>query len=124
MKTKPNIFWLAMFLMLAASLAWADSGMYRQLGYQYLSPQPGAEYSSRQTRFVLMRLQDVAPSLVTNLSQCIQVTGASSGSHVGQTKIASDNRTVIFQMSTDFRANELVTVNLNPQTASDRKSVV
>jgi hypothetical protein len=104
--------------MLAASLAWADSGAYHQLGYQYLSPQPGAEFSSRQTRFVLMRFQDVSPSLVTNLSQCIQVTGALSGNHAGQTKIASDSRTVIFQMSTDFQANELVTVTLNPQTAS------
>jgi hypothetical protein len=91
---------------------------YRALGYMYLSPLPGAEYTAPQTRFVLVRFQNIAPSAVTNLSQCIQVTGALSGNHAGQTKIASDNRTVIFQMSANFQVNELVTVSLNPQTAA------
>jgi len=103
---------------LLTGLAWADSGVYRQLGYMYLSPLPGAEYSSPQTRFVLVRFKEVAPTAVTNLSQFIQVTGARSGNHTGLTKIAGDNRTVIFQMSTDFQANELVTVSLNPQMPS------
>src|SRR5882672_10682907 len=91
-----------------------STGAYRQLGYSYLSPIPGAEYSSSQTRFVLVRFRDVAPSAVTNLSQFIQVTGARSGAHTGQTKIASDNRTILFQMSSDFTPNEMVTVRLAP----------
>ncbi|MCX6875838.1 MAG: aryl-sulfate sulfotransferase [Verrucomicrobia bacterium] len=102
--------------LLAAAWGLADTGEYRNLGYLYLSPSPGAEYTSPQTRFVLVRFKDVAPSVVTNLAQFIQVTGASSGIHAGLTKIASDNRTVIFQMSADFQANELVTVTLAPQT--------
>src|SRR6185369_10412690 len=110
MKNRLNIFGTVTLLMLAASPVWADNGDYRPLGYQYLSPLPGAEYSSQQTRFVLLRFQNVSPSQVTNLSQCIHVTGALSGNHAGQTKLASDNRTVSFQMSTDFQANELVTV--------------
>lgn len=87
---------------------------YRSLGYSYLSPQPAAEYTPTQTRFVLMRFQNVSPSAITNLSTCIQVVGEQSGSHTGVTKIATDGRTVIYQMSTDFSANELVTVSLSP----------
>ena len=87
---------------------------YRSLGYMYLSPLPGSEYTSRQTRFVLVRFQNVSPTAITNLSSFIQVTGAVSGKHAGQTKIAQDGRTVIFTMTTDFTANELVTVSLTP----------
>ncbi len=65
-----------------------------------------------------MRFKDVAPSSITNLAQCIQVTGFRSGSHAGVTRIANDLRTVIFQMSTDFLANELVTVKLTPGLSS------
>ncbi len=69
-----------------------STGVYRQLGYSYLSPLPGAEYSSPQTRFVLVRFKDIPPSAVTNLSQFIQVTGARSGVHAGRTKIAGRRR--------------------------------
>ena len=115
MKGKAGASLLAATLLLGLTTTKAE---YHELGYLYLSPVPGAEYSSPQTRFVLVRFKDVSPLAVTNLSQFIQVTGAHSGSHPGQTKIASDNRTVIFQMSSDFQANELVTVNLNPQMPS------
>ncbi len=87
---------------------------YRALGYLYLSPLPAAEYTSPQTRFVLVRFQNVPPSAVTNLSTFIQVTGAQSGAHAGQTKVASDGRTVIFTMTTDFIPDEMVTVSLAP----------
>ncbi len=87
---------------------------YRPLGYTYLSPLPGSEYTSRQTRFVLVRFQNISPAAITNLSGFIHVTGAASGNHAGQTKIAQDGRTVIFTMTTDFTANELVTVSLAP----------
>jgi arylsulfotransferase ASST/concanavalin A-like lectin/glucanase superfamily protein/carbohydrate binding protein with CBM4/9 domain/dockerin type I repeat protein len=87
---------------------------YRPLGYMYLSPLPAAEYTSPQTRFVLVRFQNISPTAITNLSTFIQVTGGSSGPHAGQTKIAGDGRTISFQMSTDFTPNELVTVSLAP----------
>ena len=114
-----RIFSTAGILMLMAAAAGADTGEYRNLGYLYLSPLPRAEYTPSQTKFVLVRFKDVSPSVVTNLSQFIQVSGASSGIHAGQTKIASDNRTVIFEMPAAFQANELVTVNLAPQTPSN-----
>jgi len=115
MKRQPSILLIAVALVLGASAAWADSGVYRQLGYQYLSPVPGAEYTSPQTRFVLVRFTDVSPSAVTNLAQFIQVVGARSGNHSGQVRMAGDNRTVSFEMSSDFQPNELVTVALTPQ---------
>jgi len=90
---------------------------FRNLGYMYLSPLPGAEYTSAQTRFVLVRFQNVAPTTLTNLPTFITVNGAQSGSHLGQTRIASDGRTVVFQMSKDFAANELVTVSLAPRAS-------
>jgi hypothetical protein len=110
-----RIFSTAAAMVLAVAGARADTGEYRNLGYLYLSPLPGAEYTATQTKFVLLRFKDVAPSLVTNLSQFIQVSGASSGNHPGQTRIASDKRTVVFEMSSNFQANELVTVSLAPQ---------
>src|SRR5882724_2841455 len=88
-------------------------------GYLYLSPVPGASYVSAQTRYVLVRFQQAAPSQVTNLTTSfIHVTGATSGPHSGMTHVASDGRTVIFEMGADFSANELVTVAFNPLTAS------
>lgn len=87
---------------------------YRALGYLYLSPLPAAEYTSPQTRYVLVRFQNVSPAALTNLAQFIQVNGAQSGAHTGQTRIAGDGRTVLFQMTKDFTPNELVTVSLSP----------
>ena len=108
----------AVALLLAATGIRADTGAYRNLGYMYLSPLPGAEYSPTQTKFVLVRFTNVDPTLVTNLAQFIQVSGASSGIHSGTTKIASDKRTVIFEMTNTFQSNELVTVSLAPQTSA------
>jgi hypothetical protein len=87
---------------------------YRDKGYLYLSPIPGAEYVSSQTQFFLVRFEAVSPNDITNLPTFIEVTGTASGSHPGQTKVAGDNRTVIFEVSSDFSSDELVTVTLTP----------
>ncbi|NIS54051.1 MAG: hypothetical protein GWN94_23625 [Phycisphaerae bacterium] len=87
---------------------------YREKGYLYLSPIPRAEYVLPQTKFFLVRFVDVSPNDITNLSTFIEVTGAASGVHPGQTKIASDDRTVIFEVSSDFSSDELVSVTLAP----------
>ncbi len=91
-----------------------STGDYRQAGYLYLSPVPGAQHVAAQTRFILVRFSQVSPTLVTNLSSFIRVTGSRTGVHAGQTRIATDGRTVFFQMSTDFANDEMVTVTLNP----------
>ena len=87
---------------------------YRQSGYAYLSPLPGAEYTSPQMSLVLVRFSSISPTAITNLSSFITVTGAQSGQHTGTTKIAADGQTVLFQMSSGFTANEMVTVSLSP----------
>ena len=87
---------------------------YRSMGYSYLSPLPNAPYCAPQTRFLLVRFKNVSPASLTNLLQFIQVNGTVSGSHPGQSHIASDGRTVIFQNNTDFTAGEVVTVSLAP----------
>ncbi len=97
------------------ALAQSDGGAQQALGYSYLSPLPGAQYCPAQTCFVLVRFAWEPPTAVTNLAQCIQVTGASSGLHPGTTRIASDNQTVIFQTPSAFTPNEIVTVTLTPQ---------
>jgi hypothetical protein len=94
--------------------SWAQSPA-RQAGYLYLSPVPNASYVSAQTRYVLLRLQNLAPSQVTNLAQdFVTVAGGSSGPHAGNARVATDGKTVIFTMGTDFAEHELVTVTLNP----------
>lgn len=91
---------------------------YRKAGYLYLSPLPASPYTSTQTCFVLVRFENVIPSDVTNLTTSfVTVNGASSGLHPGTTHVASDGRTVIFTMTKDFSAAELVTVTLNPRLA-------
>jgi hypothetical protein len=87
---------------------------HREKGYQYLSPVPGAEYVLLQTRYFLVRFEAVSPNDITNLSTFIEVTGATSGAHPGQTRIATDDRTIIFEVSSDFSSDELVTVTLTP----------
>ena len=92
----------------------------RAAGYRYLSPVPEAPYVSAQTRYVLVRFENVTPSAVTNLTTSfITVTGESSGRHSGVTRVASDGRTVMFEMAVDFNQNEPVTVTLNPQLEAE-----
>jgi len=112
----------SLILLLMGLIPWLNQARgataAREAGYLYLSPVPGAPYVSAQTRFVLVRFENVTPSEMTNLTTTfIKVTGESSGIHAGNTHVATDGRTVIYTMSTDFTQNELVTVDLNPQLA-------
>jgi len=87
---------------------------HREKGYLYLSPLPRAEYVSPQTKFFLVRFETVSPNDITNLSTFIEVAGENSGIHAGQSRVASDDRTVIFEVSSTFSKDELVTVTLTP----------
>ncbi len=92
----------------------AFASEYRDKGYLYLSPIPGAEYVSPQTKFFLVRFEAISPYDITNLPTFIEVTGGASGTHPGQTRIATDDKTVIFEVSSSFSNDELVTVALTP----------
>jgi Arylsulfotransferase (ASST)/Carbohydrate binding domain len=123
-----NRFWKLVLVLAALSLGSSNvraQGEFRAAGYMYLSPVPGASYVSAQTRYVLVRFQNVTPVDVTNLTtDFITVTGANSGSHSGVTHVASDGRTVIFTTGRDFSPNELVTVTLNPELSATAAGVV
>ena len=113
--------WFTLFglaLTLGAAPGWCQSPA-RQAGYLYLSPVPQASYVSPQTRYILVRLAEVLPAAVTNLADgFITVAGQTSGPHSGTARIASDGKTVIFEMGLDFTPNELVTVTLDPVLAA------
>ena len=87
---------------------------YGEQGYLYLSPVPNAQYVSPDTEFFLVRFTDIRPADLSNLHSFIEVTGAASGTHPGTTKVASDGRTVIFQVASSFDSEELVTVTFSP----------
>ena len=123
-KLKLILVGVALLLGTAATDAQTDNGAYGALGYQYLSPSPGAQYCPPQTCFVLVRFVTVPPTAVTNLSQFIQVNGANSGPHLGTTRIASDNRTVMFYMPSGFAPNEVVTVSLTPKVDLTTNSAI
>ena len=109
----------AVILLASVGCAWASE--HRDKGYQYLSPVPRAGYTSPYTRYVLVRFEDISPYDLTNLSEFIEVRGANTGNHSGQTHIASDQRTVIFEMSSNFRTDgqgELVRITLTPTVGS------
>ncbi len=112
MRKNQAIFIAAVLVLSGNALAFE----YHEKGYQYLSPIPEAEYVSPQTKFVLVRFETISPYNIINLSTFIQVTGDESGFHPGQTKIATDEKTVIFEVSSSFSKNETVTVTLTPMT--------
>lgn len=101
-------------LLILFSLIWASP---QDSGYQYLSPQPGAEYTSPNTEYILIRFSQIDPYDLLNLDSFIEVTGQSSGLHPGETKIATDGETVIFAMETSFTAQEEAWVSLTPEVA-------
>jgi hypothetical protein len=103
---------------------WAQTPA-RKAGYLYLSPVPGAPFVAMQNRFILVRFSAITPAQVTNLTtDFIAVSGNSSGPHSGTTRVADDDRTVIFTMGKDFSPGELVTVWLNPKVEPDAEGAV
>src|SRR5690348_1904742 len=114
----PPVILVALALVLCFQRGWSQSSA-RPAGYLYLSPVPGASYVSAQTRFILVRLVDVAPGQILNLTNdFITVSGATSGAHPGTARQASDGRTIIFELNAGFNPGELVTVDLDPFLAT------
>jgi len=83
-------------------------------GYQYVFPVPGAKHVHPSSTIIL-RFKHISPGELTNLESLIEVSGEESGSHSGQTLIASDRRTVIFKPRTGFEAGEKVKVVIDPR---------
>ncbi|NQT24859.1 aryl-sulfate sulfotransferase [candidate division KSB1 bacterium] len=86
---------------------------YPEQGYQYLHPKPDAKYASEATTLII-RFESISPDQVQNLDKFISVSGEESGIHFGKSKIASDQKTVIFTPDEYFQPGETVTVTLAP----------
>jgi hypothetical protein len=78
---------------------------------QFLSPESGAEYVSPQTTIILRFGPMLNQQNVTSLQ--FDVKGAKSGTHVGKTILADDQKTVIFEPTQAFIPGEQVTVKIN-----------
>ncbi|MBN2000991.1 aryl-sulfate sulfotransferase [candidate division KSB1 bacterium] len=85
-------------------------------GYDYLSPRPNATYVAPSST-IIIRLSDVSPQQVTNLHSFIRITNSKNEVYTGVTKIASDQKTIIFRPVTEFEPLETVHVRLAPMTA-------
>jgi hypothetical protein len=106
--SKKRAFLIALVLIFCGH---ALASEYRDKGYLYLSPVPRVEYVLPQTRYFLVRFNTISPHDITNPST---LTRASSGSHPDQTKVITDNSTVIFEVFSDFSSDKLITVTLTP----------
>jgi hypothetical protein len=114
--SRASVFMTSAILMACGQV---EASTYRDLGYLYLSPLPGAEYVSPQTRFVLVRFEQISPLTVTNLTTTfITVSGERTGTHIGRARVAHDDRTVVFEMVGEFADHELVTVELAPEVGA------
>ena len=95
---------------------------YQEKGYSYIHPKPDAKYAAEETTLII-RFVSVSPDHVQNLDTFISISGDRSGAHPGMTKIASDQKTIIFKPDQSFQGGETVTVNLTPVLESGDESV-
>jgi len=90
-----------------------DYATVLDMGYQYVDPRPESEYVAPESR-LMIRLADDATADLLNLSGLVHVKGQKSGFHSGRTTLVSDGRTIVFQPTRPFTANESVEVTLSP----------
>jgi len=83
-------------------------------GYQYVFPRPGAKYVHPNSTIIL-RVKNISPKDLTNFNTCIKVSGEESGTHSGNTIIASDKRTIIFTPEKSYKIGEKVYVTIEPR---------
>ena len=89
-----------------------------QEGYQYLSPLPEARHVAPQA-MIIIRFNDFTPDKLVNLNQLIKVSGSINGEYSGKTKIASDNRTIIFDPHFEYISGEIITITVHPETGDE-----
>ena len=86
-------------------------------GYNYIFPQNGSKYV-HPTSTIILRFENVTPNELINLGSVIKVTGKKSGQHLGNTIIASDNRTVIFKPEKNYKLERWAYIALHVNFAS------
>ncbi|MBN2007901.1 aryl-sulfate sulfotransferase [candidate division KSB1 bacterium] len=108
---------ISLFVIICLIAIFSGSLFASSYPYQYLSPKPGADYVSPQSK-IIIRFQSIRPENITNLCELITVTGSQSGQITGNIHTASDKRTIIFTPASNFLPGETVTVRLNPGNAT------
>ncbi len=111
MKTVLTYFVVA-FIYLCSSAMALDT-----IGYQYLSPKPGAQHVSKEASIIL-RFADISPAALKNLSSFISVTDENGVRYDGQIKVASDNKSIIFDPAGSFASGSVVNVSLHPDVGA------
>lgn len=94
-------------------------------GYEYIHPKPNSSRVSPEATIIL-RFSTLSPLMVKNLASCIDITDT-NGPVAGSTRIASDNRTIIFTPDEPFPLGERVYVKIHPdidQTMDHLDSVI
>jgi hypothetical protein len=86
-------------------------------GYQYVFPNPGSKYIHPNSTIIL-RFENISPEELMNLNTLIKVSGKESGHHLGETIIASDNRTLIFKSEKSYELGEKVEVTVDPRLSA------
>lgn len=86
--------------------------------YQYLSPMPGSVHVTRFTTLIL-RFNDVSPFEVANLDSFVTLMAQNGDTLSGGTKIASDEKTIIFEPYAPLTPGDTVTVSCHPHFTSN-----
>ena len=94
-----------------------------QSDYQYVYPIPQSTRVARNAT-IIIRLKNVAPSNLVNLQSFIQITGSKSNELSGNTKIASDEKTIIFDPQTDFEPGEVISVTITPELRDNQNRTI
>ncbi len=106
-KTVSFLTTLIIVLLAGISIARADA----PLSYQYISPVPGAKLVTPETTIAVRHgavLDGASVSVVL-----FDVTGSSTGPHMGRALLADDGETVIFVPDRPFAPGETVHAILN-----------
>lgn len=89
-------------------------------GYDYVYPSPGAQHVSPDAT-IIIRFEKASPQDIVNLNSFIQVYDGNTLIN-GQTSIASDGHTIIFQPDAPFAPESTLRVSLSPKTNANGKS--
>jgi len=99
-------------ILLSVVSAQSVPSTHDRLGYQYLSPLPGASLVSRQTRIILRPGKALDQKSSVD-ARWIKVTGSKSGDHPGRLYLDSDRTTVVFCPQSPFAPGDTVTVTVS-----------
>ncbi len=94
---------------------------YAQGPFEYVSPRPQADLVSAGTTIAVRHGGPIDPNSVSNA--VFTVLGRQSGLQAGQTILADDGKTVIFQPNSSFIPSEVVTVTIAPNLLALETSV-